>query len=149
VPVTIEGGCRCGATRYALAIDVLPPAYACHCHQCQRWSGSAFAVQVIVPEAALSVTGPVVVYEKTTEDRTSTQRICGVCHARIYNSNTRRPDVAVIRAGTLDRSEELDCIAHIFTRSKQAWMTIPEGVANWLEGPEPAPFLALMMGTGA
>jgi len=138
--MTIEGGCRCGATRYALAIDAVPPAYACHCHQCQRWSGSAFAIQIIAPENILSATGPIVVYERTTEDRTSTQRMCGVCHARIYNSNTRRPGVAVIRAGTLDRSEELDCVGHIFTSSKQRWLTIPDSVPSW---PEAAPLDAL------
>ena len=142
--MALEGGCRCGETRYAIALDALPPAYACHCHQCQRWSGSAFAVQILVPEAALTVTGPLILYERTTEDRTSFQRICGVCHARIYNTNTRRPDVAVIRAGTLDRSQELDCIGHIFTNYRQRWLTIPNDAATWPEAPEPAAFIALM-----
>lgn len=27
----IEGGCRCGAVRYKLVLDALPPTYACHC----------------------------------------------------------------------------------------------------------------------
>lgn len=143
--MTIEGGCRCGATRYALALDAVPPAYACHCHQCQRWSGSALAIQILVPEAALTVAGPVAVYERTTEDRTSTQRVCGVCHSRIYNSNTRRPGVAVLRAGTLDRSEELDCVAHIFTSSRQHWLKIPEDVPSWSEAAPLADLFALTM----
>lgn len=132
----LEGGCRCGETRYTIALDALPPAYACHCHQCQRWSGSAFAIQLLIPEAALSVTGPVIVYERHTEDRTSFQRICSTCHTRIYNTNTRRPGVAVVRAGTLDRSEELECVAHIFTATRQGWLAIPEGVANWPDAPD-------------
>ncbi|MBV9840028.1 MAG: GFA family protein [Sphingomonadaceae bacterium] len=143
--MTIAGGCRCGAVRYTLAIDALPPTYACHCHQCQRWSGSAFSQQAIVPEAAIAVTGPVAVYEKVTEDRTSTQRVCGTCHARIYNVNTRRPGLAVVRAGTLDRSEELECVAHIFTASKQRWLALPEGVPQWPQAP-PAEALAALLG---
>ena len=104
----IWGGCRCGAVRYKLALDALPSTYACHCLDCQTWSGSAFSQQTFLPEAALTVTGPVVVYEFTTPSgRTSTQRLCGVCHARIYNSNSARPNVAIVRAGTLDRSNEL------------------------------------------
>lgn len=134
----LAGGCRCGETRYTIALDAVPPAYACHCHQCQRWSGSAFAVQIMVDEALLSVTGPIVRYERVTDDRTSFQRICGTCHARIYNTNTRRPGVAVIRAGTLDRSEELECAAHIFTRSRQHWVSIPEGVPAWPDAPDMA-----------
>lgn len=140
----VTGGCRCGAVRYNLAVDALPPAYACHCHQCQTWSGSAFSLQVLVPETVLTVSGPVILYEKTTEDRTSRQRICGVCHTRIYNSNTRRPGIAVVRAGTLDRSEELECVAHIFTRSKQRWFALPDGVPNWPEAPPPDAFIAAL-----
>lgn len=143
---TVTGGCRCGEVRYTLALDALPPVYACHCHICQRWSGSAFSLQALVPEAALTVTGPVVVYERTTEDRTSTQRVCATCHSRIYNTNTRRPGIAVVRAGTLDRSEELECRAHIYTATKQAWFAIANGVASWPDVPDAA-FAALMMGT--
>lgn len=140
----ITGGCRCGACRYALALGALPPVYACHCHICQRWTGSAFSLQALVPEFALTITGPVVVYERTTEDRTSTQRICGTCHSRLYNTNTRRPGLAVVRAGTFDRSEELECRAHIYTATKQAWFVIPEGIPTWPDGPD-ARFAALMM----
>ena len=133
----IQGGCRCGAVRYTLALDTLPPTYACHCLDCQTWSGSAFSLQTFQPEAALTVTGPVVVYEFTTPSgRTSTQRMCGVCHARIYNTNSARPNVAVVRAGTLDRSNELRVVAHIWVKRKQHWLTLPDGVPTW---PEAAP----------
>lgn len=141
----ISGRCRCGAVSYEVAVETLPPVYACHCHICQRWSGSAFSLQAIVPEDALTVEGPVVVWEKTTEDRTSTQRICGACHSRIYNTNTRRPGVAVVRAGTLDRSEELECRAHIFTAYKQAWVMIPDDAPSWPEAADPAEFAAVLM----
>ena len=142
----LEGGCRCGAVRYTLALDALPVTYACHCHQCQQWSGSAFSQQAFIPEGALSVSGPLAVYEKVTEDRTSTQRVCSVCHARIYNTNTRRPGIAVVRAGTLDRSEELDCVAHIYVANKQRWFTIPEGVPSWPEAPSMDALKALAFG---
>jgi hypothetical protein len=146
--VTVRGSCRCGACRIEIAVEALPPAYACHCHICQRWSGSAFSLQAIVPEAVLGVTGPVVVYEIVTEDRTSSQRVCSVCHARLYNTNTRRPGVAVVRAGTLDRSEELDCVAHIYTAYKQRWVTIPDGVPHWAEAAPLAEFAAALTRSG-
>lgn len=142
----ITGGCRCGACRYTLALNALPPVYACHCHICQRFSGSAFSVQALVREEVLAVTGPIIVYEKVTEDRTSVQRYCGECYARLYNTNTRRPGVAVVRAGTLDRSEELACRAHIFTNYKQAWVTLDPAIPQWGEAAEPAAFIAALRG---
>ena len=138
----IEGGCRCGAVRYKLALDALPPTYACHCLDCQTWSGSAFSQQTFVPEAALAVTGAVVVYEFTTPSgNTSTQRMCAVCHARIYNTNSARPSVAVVRAGTLDRSSGLRVVAHIWVKRKQPWLTLEDGVPTW---PEAAPAAELV-----
>lgn len=143
--MSIAGGCRCGAVRYTLAINALPRTYACHCLQCQTWSGSAFSQQALLPEEAVHVTGPVVLYELTTEDRTSRQRLCGICHTRIYNTNTRRPGIAVIRAGTLDDSDKLDAVAHIWVKRKQHWLTLPEGVPAWRESAPPEEFATLMM----
>ena len=42
----ITGGCMCGACRYEAAGDMLWAAY-CHCRDCQRATGSAFAMHVI------------------------------------------------------------------------------------------------------
>ena len=143
--MSIEGRCRCGACRYKIATETLPRVYACHCHICQRWTGSAFSLQALVAESQLAVTGPIVVYALATEDRTSVQRFCGTCHTRIYNTNTRRPGIAVVRAGTLDRSEDLECVAHIFTAYRQRWVSIPTDVPSWPEAAPAADFVQAVM----
>jgi hypothetical protein len=139
------GGCRCGAIRYVLATAMLPPAYACHCLDCQTWSGSAFSEQVVVPEAALSVTGEPVIYELVgASGHLSRQRMCGVCHTRVFNTNTARPGLVVMRAGTLDDSHRLEVAAHIWTSRKQRWVTLPDDVADWPESPPANEFLHAM-----
>jgi hypothetical protein len=143
----ILGGCRCGAVRYALSLDELPLTYACHCRDCQTWSGSAFSQQTLLPQEALTVTGPLVVYELTSPSgRISTQRMCGVCHTRIFNSNSARPGIVVVRAGTLDRSDELDVVAHIWVKRKQAWLQLPAGVPAWAEGAPVAELIGALQG---
>lgn len=138
----IQGGCRCGAVRYTLALAALPRTYACHCRDCQTWSGSAFTQQTFLPQEALTVTGPLVVYELTNASgRVSTQRMCGVCHTRVFNSNSARPGVVVVRGGTLDRSDELDVVAHIWVKRKQPWLQLPADVPAW---PEAAPLAELL-----
>ena len=136
--MTIAGGCRCGAVRYTLALDDLPATYACHCTDCQTWSGSAFSQQAVVAEEAIAASGPIVIYELTPPSgRISRQRMCGVCHTRIFNTNSARPGVVVVRAGTLDRSNELGVTAHIWVRSKQPWLELPGNVPAWPEAPPP------------
>lgn len=145
----LEGGCRCGAVRYRLGVPAFPKAYACHCRDCQTWSGSAFSLQVVVPEEAIEVTGEPHLFELATgedeERRVSRQRGCATCMTRVFNTNTRRPGLAVLRAGTLDRSDELNVIAHIWVSRKVGGIDIPESVPTWPEGAPPAEFFAAMM----
>jgi hypothetical protein len=130
----IQGGCRCGAVRYTLALEALPRTYACHCLDCQTWTGSSFSQQTFLPAASLSVTGPLAVYEFITPSgSTSIQRMCPTCHARLYNTNSARPGIVVVRAGTLDRSDELDIVPHIWAKRKQPWLKLPESVPVWSE----------------
>lgn len=147
---TFEGGCRCGRVRYRVNTNGPPRAYACHCRDCQTWSGSAFSLQFIVPADALEVSGDPALFEMVSDDgeRISRQRACPVCFTRVYNTNTRRPGLAVVRAGTLDRSEELAIVAHIWTRRTLAGIAIPEGVPAWPEGAPPAEFAAILSGPG-
>ena len=143
---TIEGGCRCGRVRYRANLDTLPNAYACHCLDCQTWSGSAFSVQVLLREDQLEVTGEPALFELTSRDgqRLSRQRGCPVCFTRVYNTNTVRPGLAVVRAGTLDHSDQLTLVAHIWIKRKLGGIDIPEGVPRWEEGAPPAEFMAAL-----
>jgi len=144
----IEGGCRCGRVRYRIAQAGLPRVYACHCLDCQTWTGSAFSLQFILPEDQLEVAGASALFELTSPDgsRTSRQRACPVCFTRVYNTNTRRPGMAVVRAGTLDRSDELAIVAHIWTKRKLAGIDIAAGLPAWEEGAPPAEFVAALTG---
>lgn len=141
----LHGGCRCGAVRYTLALAALPPTYACHCRDCQTWSGSAFSQQALLPEGALSVSGPVVVYELASPSgRVSKQRMCGVCHTRLYNTNSARPGLVVMRAGTFDRSDELQVVAHIWVKRKQPWLALADDAPQWLESAPPEDFMRVL-----
>ncbi|HEY2709633.1 MAG TPA: GFA family protein [Caulobacteraceae bacterium] len=144
----LEGGCRCGRVRYKAALPELPRVYACHCRDCQTWSGSAFSLNFVLPEDQFEVTGEPVLFELTSPDgsRTSRQRACPVCFTRVFNTNTARPGITGVRAGTLDRSDELKVVAHIWTKRKLAGIEIPEGLPTWEEGAAPLDFAAALAG---
>lgn len=143
--MTIEGGCRCGATRYSVAVERLDAIYCCHCTDCQRWSGSAFSEQAVVREDAISATGPVIEFTVTTPSGAqSHQRACGVCHNRLWNSNSSRTGIVTVRAGTLDHNRSLAPRAHIWTRSKQPWIALPDDVPAFDENAPMAEFVAIL-----
>jgi hypothetical protein len=131
----VEGGCRCGAVRYRLAVDAMPPAYCCHCLDCQSSSGSAFSEQAVVREGAIEVSGtPVEFSLRTYSGATSRHFVCGACHTRIYNVNSSRPGIVIVRAGTLDASDRIEPRAHIWVKRKQPWIVLPEGLPVFEEG---------------
>ncbi len=141
----LQDGCVCGAVRYTIGLDRSPPVYACHCLDCQIWTDSAFSIQCVMPEAALDATRDIEIYaRKRPSGHRSLQRFCAHCHARIFNTNSARPGIAVLRAGTLARSDLVDVIGHIWTRRKQPWITIADGVPTWREAAPMADFIALV-----
>jgi len=138
--MALTGGCRCGGVRYRIEVAAMPRTYACHCTICQRASGSSFAHQMPVREAALHVEGePVEVTIVGLSGARSIQRYCPTCYTRLYNTNEARPGLAIVRAGTIDGSEHLAPAMHIFTSTKQAWIALPEGVEAY---PDAAPIEA-------
>jgi hypothetical protein len=92
------------------------------------------------------VTGELAIFELTspTSGRISRQRACPVCFTRVFNTNSSRPGYVTLRAGSLDRSDELNVVAHIWTKRKMEGIVIPEGVPSWPEGAPPADFIAAL-----
>jgi len=121
-----EGGCACGAIRYRLGSDPLF-IHCCHCLNCQRQTGSAFVINLLIEASHVEVfAGAPRPVEAPRDDR-STQRIfrCPTCQVAVF-SEYGRPEVRYVRAGTLDRPSEVTPDVHIFTKSKVGWITIPE-----------------------
>lgn len=143
--MTFGGSCRCGAVVYTLAVAAAPPIYCCHCTDCQKWSGSAFSEQAVIAEGAITATGPVLEFSlPTPSGAISTQRACGVCHTRLWNTNSARAGIATVRAGTFSNCRELMPLAHIWVKSKQPWVKLAGDVPTFDEMAPLAKFIAIL-----
>jgi hypothetical protein len=121
-----EDGCACGAIRYRLGSDPLF-IHCCHCLNCQRQTGSAFVINLLIEASHVEVVAGASRPVEVPRDDGSTQRIfrCPTCQVAVF-SEYGRPEVRYVRAGTLDRPSEVTPDVHIFTKSKVGWITIPE-----------------------
>lgn len=54
--MALYGGCACGQVRYQINDDPLF-THACHCEDCQRRTGSAFVVHLVVAENDFEIDG--------------------------------------------------------------------------------------------
>ena len=98
----IEGGCLCGVVRYKYSGELLRTAI-CHCRDCQRASGSAFHVGVIVAGKGFTVTRGELRTHRTIGDsgRWIDRSFCPTYGSGILHSlELRGPDYIVIKAGS-------------------------------------------------
>jgi hypothetical protein len=94
-----EGGCLCGAVRYA-ATAVGDHLSACHCENCRRISGSA-TISVVVPNGAMRITGTKNVGVYISSDW-ATRSFCTQCGSGLWYRSNGDDAAYVISAGTLD-----------------------------------------------
>lgn len=121
----LSGGCLCGAVRYEVD-DVLGPIEYCHCGQCRRASGSAFAANATVPADAFRLLAGrelLTEYESSPGKR---RAFCSRCGAPLY---ARRPAVTGelrLRVGTPDGEPAARPSGHGHVASKAPWFTITD-----------------------
>jgi hypothetical protein len=125
----LEGGCSCGAVRYRLASAPLF-VHCCHCRNCQRHTGSAFVINLLIEAARVELLGdephPVVM----PRNGGTPNRIfrCAQCRVAVWSEYGGRSQILFVRGGTLDDPAAISPDVHIYTRSKLPWVTIPEPV---------------------
>ncbi|HUK95937.1 MAG TPA: GFA family protein [Gaiellaceae bacterium] len=123
-----EGGCACGAVRYRLASDPLF-VHCCHCLNCQRQTGSAFVVNLLIEADRVELLSGDPQPVDVPRDDGSAQRIfrCPECQVAVF-SEYGSPQVRFVRGGTLDDPRSVEPDVHIYTRSKVGWVELPGSV---------------------
>ena len=123
---SIEGGCACGAVRYRLASEPLF-THCCHCLNCQRQTGGAFVVNLLIEADRVELLRGEPAPVDVPRDDGSAQTVfrCPNCQVAVY-SRYGHPGLSFVRGGTLDEPARFPPNVHIFTRSKVAWVALPD-----------------------
>jgi hypothetical protein len=126
---TLEGGCACGAVRYRLMARPMI-VHCCHCRDCQRQTGGAFAVNALIETDRIEMLGgePVAISMPTDSGRPHDIYRCPACETAVWSDYGRRSVLRFVRATTLDEPDALPPDVHIFTRSKLPWVGLPPQV---------------------
>lgn len=128
------GGCLCGDVRYSVPAQAMQAA-VCHCRNCQKQAGTAFSVIVVYRRDDVTFNGTPSVFEDHGDSGQPVWRhFCGRCGSPLYSDSPAARDQGVIylKAGTLDDVSDLSPSLHVWTRSKQPWLTLPDAVKQSL-----------------
>jgi hypothetical protein len=119
----MTGRCLCGGVTYDIQAEPVVQA-VCHCADCQRQTGSPYSVIVGVPLAALNVQGDTLSSFRTVGDdhgQETERNFCSACGAPLFSVSGAMPEVAFIKAGSLDDASWVQPAVEVWTSSAQPW----------------------------
>jgi len=127
---TFEGRCSCGEVRFRMNSPPLI-VHACHCTECQRLSGGAFAINALIEAdrvETLSGTPEPVPVIGTSGKPQSIYR-CPRCRVALWSHYPGGgAKLSFIRVGTLEEPSRLPPDIHIYTSTKLPWLALPADV---------------------
>ena len=123
-----QGGCLCGELRFQ-APDAPKRTVVCHCTFCQRLTGSAFAVWPVFTAAEVKISGGRSHYEHRSDESGRWIRLffCPRCGTTLYSTWEADCGELALLGGTFDDTSWISVDRHVWTRSRQHWVSIPAG----------------------
>lgn len=117
------GQCLCGAMKYEVtAMPVI--SAACHCTDCQKASGTAYSINIGVPEEAFNITGDTLTQYviKADSGKDIKRHFCSTCGSPLFSKADAMPALVIIKAGTLDDTSTFKPTINLFCDSKMEWL---------------------------
>jgi hypothetical protein len=122
---TRTGQCLCGAVRYTIGAEPVA-ARICWCRDCQHIASNG-TVNILVPSDSLEVTGPLTEYlSVAASGNQMRRRFCPACGSHLFANSSGRPQLTVVRAGTLDDTSGIRPTANIWCASAPGWACMDE-----------------------
>lgn len=119
----VSGQCHCGAIRFTAEVD---PArvIACHCSDCQQFSGAPFRTVLPTPVSQVYIRGTPKHYVKTADSgNRRAQAFCPECGTHLYSCDVEQAKVLNLRVGCIDERARLAPTVQIWGRSAMPWLS--------------------------
>ena len=121
----LTGSCLCGKVRYRVSGKLGPLAY-CHCTECQRASGTAFAANAPVRARYLEFASGRDAIREYESSPGKFRAFCSGCGSPLYSRVEADPDTFRLRVGCLDGDPERRPIGHFWVSDAAAWHEIDD-----------------------
>lgn len=133
----LEGGCLCGAVRYAATTTPMMVGN-CYCVDCRKSSGTTHCTHAMVPDATFSAAGEIKYHDRPADSGHIISRgFCPDCGSAILSRNSAMPGITAIRVSSLDDLNAVEPQMTVYAsraptwapldRSKPVFEVMPEG----------------------
>ena len=132
----ITGRCECGRIRYEAGGDKKDFSH-CHCSQCRRLHGAAFATFAAVSRDEFRYVSGESVLKVYASSEFNDRVFCAECGSNILVIARQDPDLLYICMGTVNGDPACPVGYHAYAGSKAAWYEITDGLEQFdAEPPE-------------
>ncbi|KDA02813.1 GFA family protein [Hyphomonas oceanitis] len=130
--MAVTGGCLCGNVRFTYDGEIGPAGY-CHCADCRRCTGAAYALSVRFVEARFDLErGTLGEFAKVGESgHALTRHFCVACGSPVYTSSARHPEFIYVKAGVIDDASIVHPTHQIWTQSRVSWAEIADDIESF------------------
>ncbi len=116
--------CRCGQLSASCEGEPVRVS-VCHCLECQKRSGSAFATQARWPDVQVTVSGESVVWERVADSgHRVTYRFCPVCGSTLAYVIEGWPGVTAIPVGAFADPNFPEPRFSVYEHRKHSWIEV-------------------------
>ena len=130
-----QGGCLCGQVRYEIHSEPLASAI-CHCKNCQKQSGAAFSINVVVPTDQIDLKGKLTTFvDQSEEGNDVLRKFCSACGSPILSELSSMLGMAAIKVCTLDDPSSFDPQMQIWCSSQQGWHDLKLEIPKFPKNP--------------
>ncbi len=128
--IMLTGSCLCGGVHYQYDGEISEIAL-CHCGQCRKAQGSAFATNAPLLSAHFQITQGETLLKTFYSSAIKKRVFCGNCGSPLYSQRDDKPDVLRLRIGTLDSPITATPSYHIYCNSKAEWWQINDDLPKF------------------
>jgi hypothetical protein len=127
--------CLCGGVRIEIT-GKLGPVVFCHCSQCRKASGSAFAANADVRRKYWRFEAGEELIREFESSPGKLRAFCSRCGSPVYSRVEGVPDVLRIRLGLLNEDPGRRSLMHFHVASKAPWFEIRDALPQFAGGVE-------------
>lgn len=127
----LKGSCLCGKVQYKYQ-GTIEEIAMCHCSQCRKAQGGAFATNSPVEADKLMFTGEEYITEFQSNEN-KVRAFCQACGSPLYSARKDLPEIRRLRVGSIETEFQCDNKYHIYADSKASWHEITDTALQFKE----------------
>ena len=123
----MKGSCLCGAVSYVIDGPIHNARY-CHCTNCRKFSGTAYAAWGLIETNHLSIAPSAAAGVTKYNSGGGLRVFCAACGSPLWYEPAGLPQYRGIPLGAVDSADVPKPQMHVWTKSKVSWISMPDDV---------------------